>query len=216
MTYKFNPKTENSGMITCIPQEGICPQMCDDCFFQSGRSYLEPLKDNLPNIPSKEQAEGRIVRMNDGNDSNVNRKLVEKVALRYKDFFFNTSINRDLSTFSGPVVLTLNPAKMTDEECYRLENIPLNLMYVRIRSNLWNTESVIKPAINYYTNKEVPVILTFMRYFHINIKEEYKKFYIWKKKTLNSYWCLREDAEDKVMALFNKNTLVYKCGYKSD
>jgi len=49
--YKENPKTKGSGIICCIPQTGICPQKCDDCFFQSGRSYLEPLVDNLPNMP---------------------------------------------------------------------------------------------------------------------------------------------------------------------
>lgn len=216
MTYKFNPKTENSGMITCIPQEGICSQMCKDCYFQSGRSYLEPLEDNLPNIPSKEQAKGRIVRMNDGNDSNLNRDLVIQVALTFDDFFFNTSINRELSTFPGPVVLTLNPAKMTDKEWYKIENTPKNLMHVRIRSNLWNIEDVIKPAIDYYTRKEIPIILTFMRYYHININEKYKKYYIWKKKILNSYWCLRSEEENKVMTLFTDNSFVYKCGYKND
>ena len=54
MNYIENPKTKGSGIITCIPQEGICPMKCDDCFFQSGRSYLEPLDINLPNMPDLE------------------------------------------------------------------------------------------------------------------------------------------------------------------
>lgn len=74
--YIKNPKTAGSGIITCIPQTGTCPNQCEDCFFQSGRSYLEPLEENLPNMPPLEMAEGRFVRVNDGNDSNVQRELV--------------------------------------------------------------------------------------------------------------------------------------------
>lgn len=44
----WNPKCKGSGIITCIPQAGRCPNNCADCFFQSGRSYLEPLEENLP------------------------------------------------------------------------------------------------------------------------------------------------------------------------
>ena len=32
--YKYNPKTKGSGVITCIPQKGICPVKCEDCFFK--------------------------------------------------------------------------------------------------------------------------------------------------------------------------------------
>ena len=44
MSYIENPKTKGSGIIACIPQKGLCPNKCEDCFFQSGRSYLEPLE----------------------------------------------------------------------------------------------------------------------------------------------------------------------------
>ena len=50
MPYKENPKTKGSGIICCIPQKGTCPNNCEDCFFQSGRSYLEPLSENLPRV----------------------------------------------------------------------------------------------------------------------------------------------------------------------
>ncbi len=38
MDYKENPKTKGSGIICAIPQKGICPSKCPDCFFQSVRS----------------------------------------------------------------------------------------------------------------------------------------------------------------------------------
>ena len=65
--YTWNPKVRGSGIITCIPQSGICPNNCDDCFFQSGRSYLEPLDKNLPHLPPmKEMTKNRIVRIKMG------------------------------------------------------------------------------------------------------------------------------------------------------
>ncbi len=53
MSYKENPKTKGSGIISCIPQKGVCPNKCEDCFFQSDRSYLEPLGENLPSSERK-------------------------------------------------------------------------------------------------------------------------------------------------------------------
>lgn len=147
----WNPKTKGSGIITCIPQRGTCPNKCKDCFFQSGRSYLEPLGKNLPHIPPIEMTKDRIVRMNDGNDSNNQRKLVEKIAQQYDNYFFNTSIPVRLEQFSGPVVLTINPGEMTDNTFHRLEFVPENLMFARIRTNTWNLEKVVIPAIDSYT-----------------------------------------------------------------
>lgn len=212
--YIPNPKLEGSGIIACIPQKGICPNRCDDCFFQSGRSYLEPLEENLPNIPPKELAKGKIVRINDGNDSNFQRELVEKVAQQFEHYFFNTAIPRDLEGFSGPVVLTVNPSVMTDKTFHKLEKRPKNLMYVRIRTNLWNLETVVEPAVEHYTKLEVPSVLTFMAYYTTKIPKEYRKFYEWKKRTLNSYWVLKPQYFEKVMDRFKDNPLVYSCGYK--
>jgi hypothetical protein len=200
----YNPKTKNSGIITCIPQTGECPNKCEDCFFQSGRSYLEPLNDNLPHIPPKELAHGRVVRINDGNDSNVQRELVEKVAQQYDDYFFNTAIPENLGTFSAPVVLTLNPGQMTDTSFHKLWKIPKNLMFVRVRVNAWNVEFVADGAVKYYTDsgyigRAVPIMLTFMAYYTQNIPDEYKKMYEWKKRTLNSYYVLKPHYWQKIV-----------------
>ena len=40
----------------------------------SGRSYLEPLDENVPNLPDVASALNRVVRVNDGNDSNVGQE----------------------------------------------------------------------------------------------------------------------------------------------
>jgi hypothetical protein len=76
MTYIENPKFKGSGILACIPQTGKCPNNCTDCFFQSGRSYLEPLEQNLPNMPPIELASTQVVRVNDGHDSNIDREKV--------------------------------------------------------------------------------------------------------------------------------------------
>ena len=87
--YIENPKTKGSGIVCAIPQTGTCPNKCEDCFFQSGRSYLEPLVDNLPNLP--EEVDYQIVRINDGNDSNVDYPAVIMRTESYKHKFFNRS-----------------------------------------------------------------------------------------------------------------------------
>ena len=210
----WNPKTKGSGIITCIPQKGKCPNNCPDCFFQSGRSYLSPLDENLPHIPTWDMAKGRVVRMNDGNDSNVDRELVESSVLRYDDYFFNTAIPKNLGSFSGPVVLTVNPGKMTDKGFHKLKYLPKNLMFVRVRTNTWNIDNVVQPCINYYTYKNVPVILTYMAYYTESIPEKEKKKYIWEKRTTNSYWVLEETARIRIIKLWEHNSFVYECGYK--
>jgi len=209
----WNPKTKGSGVITCIPQIGRCPHECSDCFFQSGRSYLEPLENNLPHIPPLKLSEDRIVRMNDGNDSNVDRELVEKTARQFKNYFFNTSVNYELDKFSAPVVLTINPSNSTDINFQKVEPIPQNLMFVRFRTNMWNV-GLLDKAVLYYSKKEIPIVITFMAYYSDNIPKEYKSSYIWKKRTLNSYWVLRIDEINRIMETYKENQYVYSCGIK--
>lgn len=210
MTYIENPKTAGSGIVCCIPQKGECPIKCEDCFFQSGRSFLEPLEENLPNIPTPEMAKGKIVRMNDGNDSNVEKELVIETALQYENFFFNTS--RPKLDFPGPVVFTINPANMTNVNWWRLNPIPENLMFVRIRVNMWNLFTVVKHAVNYYSANEVPIVLTFMAYYNTPIPKGNEQFYEFKKRTLNSYNVITKEAFDVVMSMFEDNKWVYSCG----
>lgn len=212
--WKWNPKTMGSGIITCIPQTGTCPNNCEDCFFQGGRSYLEPLNENLPHIPSEKLADGRIVRMNDGNDSNHQRELVIETAKRYKDYFFNTARPYDLDGFEAPVVLTVNPGSITDEGYARLVGIPNNLMFVRVRVNMWNLDDIVRPVVNYYTGRGVPVIFTFMAYYTKEIPEVYKDCYEWKKRTLNSYYVLKRGHIEAILEDYKDNSYVYSCGYK--
>ena len=210
----WNPKVKGSGIIECIPQTGLCPVKCDDCFFQSGRSYLEPLSENLPHVPTFEMADGRIVRVNDGNDSNANRDIVEAVTEKFVDKFYNTSMPFRLGEFPGPVVLTVNPGKKTDVDFHKVDPIPSNLMFVRVRVSAWNVETVVVPAVQYYTERNVPVVLTFMAYYTETIPDGYQYAYEWKKRTLNSYWCMTKEAMDFVTGLFERNPYVYTCGYK--
>ena len=164
MTYIENPKTKGSGIICCIPQTGRCPNGCEDCFFQSGRSYLEPLDKNLPNMPPVQEYLDRIVRVNDGNDSNVNSKLVMERVKYYPRVFYNTAIPKTLEAFNAPVVLTANPGQMTDKEWHKVDPIPKNLMMVRVRTDTWNLK-LVDEVVEYYTKNNIPVILTFMAFY---------------------------------------------------
>ncbi len=213
MSYKENPKTKGSGIISAIPQKGTCPNKCEDCFFQSGRSYLEPLKENLPNMPTAEMAKGRIVRVNDGNDSNVQKDKVIFSTRRYPMKFYNTAIPKELDKFDAPVVLTVNPGKMTDSGTRSLVVIPKNLMFVRVRTNTWNL-NLVDVVVEHYSSREVPIVLTFMAYFGTAaaIPEEHKADYIFRQRTLNSYWAIITEAWEKVMARYKYNKWVYSCG----
>jgi hypothetical protein len=211
MAYKKNPKTDKSGIVCAIPQTGLCPNKCDDCFFQSGRSYLEPLDENLPNIPPIDM-KYLLLRVNDGNDSNVKRDEVMKAVKGFPNRFYNTAIPRYLEKFDGPVVLTINPAKLTDTGFHKLEEIPPNLMFVRIRVNTWNLDNVVKPAVEYYAEREVPIVLTFMAYYTESIPEGHKSFYTFRKRTLNSYWVITKDGWYKICKDFVWNKWVHECG----
>ena len=215
MNYIENPKTKGSGIICCIPQYGICPMKCSDCFFQSGRSYLEPLAENLPNMPSEKEAKGRVVRVNDGNDSNNHKKEVIEATKIYPMKFYNTSIPYGIEEFDAPVVLTINPGDRTDRDHVLLANIPNNLMFVRIRTNSWNVHNTVLHAANYYTARNIPVVLTFMAYHNelpSIISDDFKNDYIFRKRTLNSYYAITTDAWRRTMDLFKDEILVYSCG----
>lgn len=232
--YIENPKTKDSGIICCIPhsgkiKKGICPNRCKDCFFQSKRSYLEPLTKNLPNMPSKSEAKGRVIRVNDGHDSSISQEMVIKACKIYKDKFYNTACYRDengrrikseaipglIEKFDAPVVLTINPSKMTDESFHRLDPIPKNLMFVRFRIDTWNYE-LADEAINYYTSRKIPVILTFMAYYTEDLPEGEQENYEYKKRSINKYWAIKPEAWNRLIEPYNEpfaeNPYIYTCG----
>lgn len=209
--YIPNPKMRGSGLVACIPQTGTCPNRCEDCLFQSGRSYLEPLEENLPNMPSIEEVGFRVVRVNDGNDSNADPEQVIEATRMYPLKFYNTAIPSDLENFDAPVVVTVNPHRMTDLCFYRISPISKNLMFVRVRVNTWNLKRVDE-AVEYYSSREVPVGLTFMAYFTGVIPKGNEENYVYRKRTLNSYWAITTKAWEKVMERYRYNKWVYSCG----
>lgn len=213
MVYKFNPKLTGSGIISCIPQTGRCPNNCPDCFFQSGRSYLEPLEKNLPNMPSIEDSYDRIVRVNDGNDSNVDRRLVMESVRGYSDVFYNTAIPKDLAGFGDPVVLTVNPGNMTDVRWHKVE-IPENLMMVRVRTNTWNL-GLVDEVVKYYTGNNISAILTFMAY-EKRQPQMNDVDYIHRKRTMNEYFAISSSGWRRVMDRYQDNYLVYSCGREGE
>jgi len=171
---------------------------------------LEPLSDNLPNMPTSEEAFGKIVRVNDGNDSNVNREHVITESMAYEQRFYNTAIPRDLGSFPGPVVLTVNPGAMTDVVWHKVDPIPKNLMFVRFRANAWNM-NMCNDVVQYYSVHDVPVVLTFMAYF-IEPQRAIEFGYILRTRTLNSYWAITTAKWREIMARYQDNKWVYSCG----
>ena len=199
-----NPKLEGTCLIDCIPQTGECPVGCAECFYNGGRFYRtleEPL------LPSLEEAMGKVVRVNSGHDSNLQRDRVLEATLRYPNKFYNTSIARfDLP---GPVVYTCNGRRLI------LAEPPAagNLMFVRVRTSTWNLDEVDRAVEFYQRQRGIPVVLTFMRYYSreaVQRPEDYE----WRKSVLNDYWCIRPEAMARVMARY-KGTGARSCGTPS-
>jgi hypothetical protein len=148
--------------------------------------------------------------MNDANDSYNDWPLVVSVAVAYDDAFLNTSfieLFKDVSTI--PVVLTVNPGKMTDVDFHKLNPIPDNLMMVRVRVNTWNLENaLVDAAVEYYTERGVEVVLTWLAFYETPIPALHKDFYEFRKHILNDYWCIKSEIHAEV----EHNPLVYTCG----
>lgn len=218
--YIENPKTKSSGILCAIPQgpEDLpCKGGCTDCFFQGGRSYLEPLKEHLPNMPSVEEAQGCVVRVNDGLDSAQNYEKVRESTAIYPHKFYNTSM-RDVD-FDAPYVLTLNPGDMTDEAIHVFDP-PANLMFVRFRANMWNTRLLQEAVDRWCVQRDIPLVVTFLAYYKDResvkrIKDRYAEYYTFKKRTTNSYWVANAKAWDAILT-YAKHSLVRTCGYDAE
>jgi hypothetical protein len=156
--------------------------------------------------------------MNCGNDSNNQRELVIETAKQYKKAFFNTSMPR--FDFPGPVVWTANPC---EEQPVRIPpafscSIPDNLMFIRLRVSSTNLRHV-RLATEWFTNKQVPVVLTFMAYYEaeptppaIVLAAVGSPCYEWKVRHINSYHCPTPAFIRYVLAQFKGNRLVSYCG----
>ncbi|MDD5251579.1 MAG: hypothetical protein PHT12_03005 [Patescibacteria group bacterium] len=234
--YLYNPKTEGvardgskkpSGIICCIPHPNRCPGRCGDCFFQGDgkdeatRSYLspngDPLEDHLPNMPTLEQVGRQVVRVNDGGDSSDNQALVLARTAMFPLRFYNTSMvfGTNLADFGEPVVLTLNPSGMTYRRIHVVDPVPPNLMFVRLRVTTWNLH-LVDQAVEHYTARGIPVVLTFMAFYTTKPVEAYADDYVWSQRTTNSYWVIKPEAWQRVMDRYRANSLVYSCGIRSN
>lgn len=200
-----NPKLEGSNIIDCIPQTGECLNKCSECFYNGGRFFRSLDK---PMLPSKKESEGKIVRVNSGHDSNLEKEKVLLLTRCYKQKFFNTSIpNFD---FPAPVVFTAN--RQCQQNKVNLVQTTPNLMFVRARVMPWNLEEVKKIVNHYWKKHKITVVLTFMRFYNGDlIPTEYKEDYEWKEHILNSYWCPKTEMIISVMKEFNGQG-VLMCG----
>jgi len=202
----MNPKLVGSSIVDCIPQTGECPLKCgeengESCFYNGGRFYRtldEPL------FPTAEEAKEKIVRVNSGHDSNIDREYVISSTEKYKHKFYNTSIPK--FDFPAPVVFTCNSRSLL------LINPIENVMFIRVRTSMWNLDDVDKAVDCYLKQQKVPVVLTFMRYYkEESVKEEFKQFYVKKQHILNTYWCLNTEGHLSVLERY-KGTGVRMCG----
>lgn len=210
--YKENPKTKGSGIFCVIPQSEPCRIGCKDCFFMSGKSYLEPLAENLPNLPPPKQ--NVVYRINDGNDSSMDIDTVLKVSAVYPMRFYNTSLTYNLYRFDAPTVLTVNSDPKTDIEFTKCDSD--KIMYVRFRTNTWNFAGLGKECIMWYAERKIPIVLTFMTYSNReDIPLVHRDFYERAIHVENEYWCIKKDKEKQIMDFCKASPyakFVHACG----
>lgn len=205
-----NPKQIGSNLCDAIPQIGPCIQGCNQCFYNRPNAFYTNISDPL--MPTLEEVGDKIVRVNSGNDSNYKRKLVIESTEKYPKKFFNTSIPK--LDFPDPVVFTANPKE--EEWFYSPSNIRSgsidNIMFVRLRVSSSNL-SLIDSAIETWTKTEakVPIVLTLMRYYDEEPKENDGQFEF-KQHVINSYWCPTKSFIKEIQERYKKNRLVAMCG----
>jgi len=205
-----NPKLFGSKIIDAIPQTGHCPNRCTGCFYNNG--FYRTL--DKPQVPTVEEVGDRLVRVNSGHDSNIQKGLVLETTEKYKKKFYNTSIaNYD---FPAPVVYTANGRRddewIESRKWNKVEAVEFlkNVMAVRFRVNTWNLKEC-DGCVDYYNQMDIPVLLTFMRYPLYEQVREIEN-YEFHKHIINSYYCIKEEAFSKIVARYADNKLVQVCG----
>jgi hypothetical protein len=169
-----------------------------------------------PVIPTKEQAKNKIVRMNAEGDSTFQKADVIAQAQKYDDSFFNTS--RPDANFPRPVVITIN-AREEDlwSRWMRPRDIPMRLlhhiMFVRIRvsiNNFLGMDNVIRE----WNCEQIPVVLTFMRYYTPDPPAFDGTFYERLLHVERPCWQMREQARGRIVAELKARCgrLVTECG----
>ena len=209
-----NPKTEGTHIIDAIPQTGLCPMKCSECYYNDDGFYLSK---DVPNVPTSVEALGRIVRVNSGHDSNIDRTNVMNVTQIFRDRFYNTCI--PILHFGRPTILTIN-GRDTDNSYvspHKIEGSLETLMALRFRVNTWNLP-LLENALNEYFSYglHAPFILTPMRYKSVEaIPETHRKFYTRRKHIVNDWWCLTEEGFLLVKSLMRYPS-AFLCGNPFD
>jgi hypothetical protein len=231
-----NPKQEGTCLWDCKPQQGPCPNDCNQCFYNRPGAFYVPIEE--PIIPDSAEVGDGIVRMNCGHDSNIEREKVIEAAGRYRHVFYSTPLPR--FDFPSPVVFTANPVeekrlwKPGEIEQLFLRPSLDNLMFVRLRVSLTNRELIQKGVLEWAVLRKIPVVLTFMAYYdqlppgcyesnagdrpvavpESGQQENPRPAYVWKKRTHNSYWCPTSEFKAGVLSRMRASggTLVSMCG----
>jgi len=158
-------------------------------------------------IPTKKDAEGKIVRMNSLYDSNIKRYLVLRAAKKYKHVFFNTSLPQ-FDKLPGPIVYTANPREeeAIDMRFMRAEGVE-KLMFVRLRTSNTNLHRIAEAVRILHAYSDIPIVLTFMAYYEseplrfLEMGRYSNLCYVWKKRHVNEYWCPTSGFKKHVLSM---------------
>lgn len=76
--------------------------------------------------------------------------------------------------------------------------------------------NLIDTIVKYYSEREVPIVLTFMRYYRLSLPEAHAHYYTFRKNIQNSYWKIARDGWEMVMGRYKNDSWVYSCGSEGE
>ena len=203
-----NPKLAGSGMVSLRVQRGLCPNGCPFCYYNAAGYYEDRAK---PHIPTTDEFQGKLIRVNDGHDANIERDNVLRktwamLRLGARAAFMNTSIPRfNFPTEGGgrfPVVFTANGRY----PIFARGDLGA-LMAARVRFDSWGWGAAIA-LVQYYAARGVPILLTPMRYpaeaTDAMPPDEQARNYCFRKHVKNEYWCMVESRQREMAGLLGK------------
>ena len=123
-------------------------------------------------------------------------------------YFHNVIRSKEISNTNYPAVLTVNPDNVVNWGYMKLQNIPPNLMYIRVNTNTWNI-SIVHGAVHWYVSKKVPVVLLFVAYKNKDSIPGFNQDDYYLK---DGYWRIKFSVWILIMSRFKKDPLVYSCG----
>ena len=214
-TVKRNPKMEGMSSGTACRKRASALSAATSASSTGPGAYYTQRRP----CPTPEEVGDDIVRMNCGNDTNINRALVIETAKRYKHAFFNTSVRGKLD-FPGPVVLTANPKEEEQALVAELRRRSAPQPHVHPPPRVQHQPPLHRPGramVDQRRHSRRADLHVLLRPRARGARSSGRRPSAARATSgsvrhINSYWCPTKDFMRYVMKRYEDNRLVSMCG----